>query len=297
MRHLRCFMEVARHKSLTAAAQALNTVQPALSRSLKELEDELGHALFHRTAQGMVLTPEGLDFLHNIEGPLTQIQEGIARVKGTNRAQTVRIALAPAATRLLGVGAVAGFQKANPDINLVVDGRSYSDAMSRIRDGSIDFAVGRLIAPRDLGGLSFRELFSEPILFCAHKDHPLAGRESVTLADIDQFTVITPFRAAIVWDEMQRFLLARGRTDLRSVIESSSYEFIRSLMRVTDSIGWLSRSMVLPELNSGEFVKLGIDVDALRGAVGITYPGGSRLSAPARQLFALFVDTASQLKL
>jgi LysR family pca operon transcriptional activator len=295
MRHLRCFLEIARHKSLTRAAAELNTVQPALSRSLRELEAELGAPLFHRTAQGMVMTAAGQDFYQHIEGPLAQIGDGIARLKGTPQRAIVRVSMAPAITRRLGIEAVRAFYDIHPDERLVVEARMYTEAVHTLRDGGIDFAVGRLIDPSSLGGLSYEQLFSEPIIFVAHHTHPLASKSDVTLTDIDQFLVVGPEHNAIIWAEINKFLIKNGKQGFQKLMESSSYEFSRTFLRHKDAVACLSRSIVRPELETGEFVQLDIPVDDMIGSVGITYRTGVRMSPPARTLFNLFREKAAEL--
>ncbi|WP_370208374.1 LysR substrate-binding domain-containing protein [Pararhodobacter marinus] len=297
MRHLRHFQEIARHKSLTRAAEALNTVQPSLSRSLAELEAELGTTLFLRSPQGMVLTAEGTEFLHTIAGPLAQIGDGIARLRGAPERAVVRISLAPAITRILAVAALGEFYKLFPDTRVVIEARMYTEAIHRLRDGGVDFAVGRLLDPSMLSGLSFQQLFSEPIIFVARKDHPLAGKRNVTLDEINQFRIIGPEHNAIIWDEINKFLMMNGRRGFDRLIESSSYEFSRTFLRHSDSIACLSRSIVRPELESGDFVAIDTPVHDMMGAVGVTYRSGTRMSAPARTLFNLFFSKAAELYL
>ncbi|MCB1389978.1 MAG: LysR family transcriptional regulator [Rhodobacteraceae bacterium] len=288
LRHLRHFLEIARQKSLTRAAEALNTVQPSLSRSLAELESELGKTLFHRTPQGMVLTPEGTAFYHTVAGPLAMINEGIASARGRPVRQVVRIALAPAITRLLGIHAIADFCTAFPDVHVIVEARMYTEAVHRLRDGGVDFAVGRLLDPNALRGLSYEQLFSEPIVFSAHRDHPLAGRTGLTMDDLDPYLIVGPENNAIIWAEIEKFLIKHGRQQFRRVLESSSYDFSRTFLYHSDAIACLSRSIVRNELDSGDFVELDIPVDEMIGSVGITYRTGARMSPPVRALFDLF---------
>ncbi|MCC0077453.1 MAG: LysR family transcriptional regulator [Rhodobacter sp.] len=295
MRHLRCFLEIARQRSLTRAASTLNTVQPALSRSLRELEAELGKSLFHRTAQGMMLTPEGEEFYQTIAGPLALISDGIDRLRGTPDQPVVRISLAPAVTRMLGVEAINTFYKTFPDVHVIIEGRMYTEAVQRLREGSVDFAIGRLLDPSALGGLSYEQLFVEPIIFATRRDHPLASRHNLTLDDIDPYLIVGPENNAIIWREINKYLIKHGRRQFRRVLESSSYEFSRTFMRHSDGIACLSRSILRPELESGEFVQLDIPVDDLMGSVGVTYRTGTRMSAPVRALFDLFRSTAQTL--
>ena len=171
----------------------------------------------------------------------------------------------------------------------------YNDSVKQVRDGTVDFAVGRLLMPEDLGGLSFEHLFAEPIIFLARADHPLAQAKNVTLSQIDAYRIVVPSSYAIIRREIEKFLIKNGMTDFTRLLETSSYEFARSYIRESDAVGCLSQSIVLPELQSGELVRLDIPVDDLLGAVGMTYRVGGRLSPHARVLFNLFRDHARQV--
>jgi Transcriptional regulator len=295
LRHLRHFLEIARTRSLTRAAEALHTVQPSLSRSLGELEAELGKTLFLRTPQGMLPTPAGLSFYQSIAGPLSIIDEGIARARGAPERQVVRVALTPAITRLLGVAAIQAFTEANPEVRVIIEARSYAEAVQRLHGGEVDFAVGRLLDPNALTGLSYEQLFAEPIIFTARAGHPLAGRTGLELDDIEAFLVVGPEDNAIIWNEIHRFLFKRGRPRFRQVLESSSYDFARSFLRDSDAIGCLSLSIVRPELERGELVRLDIDVEEMMGSVGVTYRSGAPLTPAARALFDQFRSQARRL--
>ena len=122
-----------------------------------------------------------------------------------------------------------------------------------------------------------------------------ASRHNLTLDDIDPYLIVGPENNAIIWREINKYLIKHGRRQFRRVLESSSYEFSRTFMRHSDGIACLSRSILRPELESGEFVQLDIPVDDLMGSVGVTYRTGTRMSAPVRALFDLFRSTAQTL--
>ncbi len=295
LRHLRHFLAVAKSKSMTRAAASLHTVQPSLSRSLRELEGDLGASLFHRTPQGMVLTRAGEELLQYVEGPMAQIREGMARVKGVPEKAMIHISLAPAINRLLAVSVLKEFSQQNPDIQVRIEARIYFESVKMVREGGIDFAVGRLPQPEDLGGLSFEFLFSEPIIFFARTGHPLAGKSNVTLAEIDAFQVVTSPANSVIQLEIEKYLIRNGMTAFDRLLETSSYEFARSYLAETDAVGCLSQSIVLPELRAGTLVRLDIPVDEMMGAAGMTYRAGGRLSPHARVLFNLFRDHAKKI--
>src|SRR5690606_39336129 len=100
---------------------------------------------------------------------------------------------------------------------------------------------------------------------------------------------------AIIWNEIHKFLMKHGRPRFRRVLESSSYEFSRSFVRGSNAVGCLSLSIVRPELESGEFVRLDLNVDDMMGSVGVTYRSGTRLSPVVRALFDQFRAKAREL--
>jgi LysR family pca operon transcriptional activator len=279
------FLAMAQEKSMTRAALALNTVQPALSRSLRELEQELGASLFHRTPQGLILTEAGEELLAHTKGPLNQIDAGIASVRGERERASVRISVAPAASRMLCVDAISAFSEQFPAVQIAVEARHYSECVPQIRDGTIDFAVGRILDPKLLVGLGYVHLFEEPIVFCARAGHPLAGVGRVTMAQINGYQIVAPMRYAVIWDDVTRFLVRHGLTEFDRLLETSSYEFSRQYIRETDAITCTSRSIVRPEIDSGEFVQLDIPVDDMMGSVGVTYRAEGRMSPHAQALF------------
>jgi LysR family pca operon transcriptional activator len=138
-------------------------------------------------------------------------------------------------------------------------------------------------------------LFIEPIVFAAHRDHPLAGRRNVTMQEIENHLILGPERGATIWGDIDKFLMKNGKREFRQVLMSSSYDFSRAYMRRTDAIACLSRSIMGPELESGEFVQLDIPVDEMLGSVGITYRTGTRMAPHVRTLFDLFREKARAL--
>jgi len=293
-RHLHHFLAMAQEKSMTRAAQVLNTVQPALSRSLRELEQELDTPLFHRTPHGLILTEAGEELLAHTKGPLRRIDEGLASVRGERERASVRISAAPAASRMLCVDAISAFSEQFPAVQVAVEAKHYSECMTQIRDGTIDFAVGRILDPKNLLGLGYEHLFEEPIVFCARSGHPLVADGPVSIAQINRYQIVTPMQDAIVWPDIKRFLVRHGLTEFDRLLETSSYEFARQYVRETDAITCTSRSIVRPEIDSGEFVVLDIPVGDMLGSVGVTYRAEGRMSAHARALFDLVRATAQR---
>ncbi len=293
MRHLRCFLEVARQRSITKAAEALNTVQPALSRTLRELEDEIGQPLFERTGQGLVLTMAGETFMRYVGTGMSQIQMGLRQMRDHGGNQAVTMGMLPNVVRTLVPRAVARFKDSAPhiDVRLVTSGAP--DMIARLRQGEIDFLIGRLLSLEDIKGISFEPLYAESLTFVVRPDHPLAGRKQVTLQDIDAHLVLAPFPNTIIRKELDKFCVGHGLAEFSNKIETISFEFIRAYLVGHDAVACVPLGAVRQELAGGRLARLDIHGDELVGSVGLTFIAGREINPAAAQLAEIIREEAA----
>lgn len=283
MRHLRCFNAVAKHGNVTRAAEQLGTVQPAVSRSIRELEEILEVALFGRTASGMALTDAGKTFLQYVSGGMSQIDRGIEALRGRIKATKVTAIILPNVVRVIMPGAVRRFKSLYPNIDLEFLPTTSGGLQENLIRGEVDFGFGRLIAAQFMEGLNFEHLFSEALRFIVRTEHPLVGKKDIDINDLDEFTVVLPAPNTIIRDEINSFLVSQGKPQFKSVIETISFEFARNLMLESDTIVCHPLGAMRRELDEGRAVALDFQPDAMVGAVGITTPAELELS-PAAQL-------------
>lgn len=174
--HLRDVLAVAEHGSLRAAARALGSVQPGITRSIREIEHELGITLFERHAKGVRLTDMGRVFLRRAEAVDTQVRrarEEIDQLKGRMTGE-VSIALSPASIISVLPGAVSEFRQLYPDAVLNIH-ESFLHAVERdLLSGAIDFYVGPIDNHTDIAQLRVEHLFDKRNLIVARRGHPLA---------------------------------------------------------------------------------------------------------------------------
>ncbi|WP_425072062.1 LysR substrate-binding domain-containing protein [Sagittula sp. S175] len=284
MRHFRTFLALWEHGSLTAAAKAMNTAQPALSRSLREMEAEIGVPLFERTSRGMTPTPEGAVLHRHLTAGMAQIESGVAQASGARQAETLALGMLPNAARLLVPAALKRFKRDFPDVTVSIYWASVPELIDLLRRGQVDFLASRLVSIEQLAGVLFEHLYDEPLIFAARAGHPLAAAEQVSLAEIDAYTVVVPLSGTIIRTELDRFLFARGAQIFRNRVETVSFEFARAYMAMEDAVLFLPRGSILTELQSGAAVQLALPVDDLTGSVGLSYIADRPLSEAARRL-------------
>lgn len=180
LHQLRNFIAVAETGSLRAAARELNIAQPAVTRSIQELEHELGVALFERHARGAVPTPMGEAFLRRAKsatGELLRARDEIDQLRGLTHG-SARIALSMVPHMALLPYTLQPFHARYPNVFLdLVDG-TFGAVASRMIDGTIDCYVGP--PPDQLPeGLVSEQLFENTRVIVGRKGHPLSGARSL----------------------------------------------------------------------------------------------------------------------
>ena len=290
MRHLRCFLAVARQGSVTRAAQALGTVQPSVSRSIRELEAEMGSALFDRTATGLALNEAGRTLHAYVSNGMAQLDRGIDVLRGHISERRVSAYVLPNVVRMVMPGAVRRFKALCPDVDVTFLATTGGGLQQYLQRGEVDFGFGRLLAAEHMAGMNFEHLFSEPLVFAVRAGHPLAGRRGLGIHDIDRFEVVMPIPGTIIRAELDRFIIAHGLQRFSNLIETISLEFARAYMLAGDAVVCQPQGALRRELAAGQAVRLDFARGDLEGAVGITTPAGRALSPPAQLLVQTIRD-------
>ncbi|CAM5545273.1 LysR family transcriptional regulator [Streptomyces canus] len=180
LRKVRYFAAVADQLHFGRAADELHIAQPALSRQIRALEQDLGASLFTRDRHGVALTDAGRQLLADA-GPLLASAQAVRR----------RVSEAARGSRRLTVGFRAGipvipaaraFEARHPDVVVDVQRIEGDDQAPMLLDGRIDVAYVRL--PIDETGLRVTPLYTEPRVAVLPAGHRLAGKEEVTEADL-----------------------------------------------------------------------------------------------------------------
>lgn len=270
LRQIRCFVTVARSKSFVRAAETLGLTQPAVSRSVRELEQNLGHALFDRSTRGAELTSRGRDFFDAAESGLLQILHGAKSVIGEMGAQEiVRVGALPNVCSQFLPTIVARYKSEFPTVRVEINQGTNMGLLGDLRLGRTDLVIGRLSSSDDMRGLVFEALYDEPLVFVVRPQHPLAG-DSGGLQDALEYPLILPPEGTIIRQEASRFLAGHGVGRLPDLIETTSSDFQRAYLEKTDCVAIIPRGVVQADLESGRLFDLGIGHGELLGPVGLT---------------------------
>jgi len=186
LRHLRYFIAVAEEQNVTRAAARLHVSQPPLSRQIRDLEDELGVALFNHGAKAVRLTEVGRVFLVEARAALQRVDDAVQLTKAvaSGKRGEIHVGYAPSLAVELLPRALKLFQEANPGVRVQLHDLSTQEMLRGLRDGKLHVALLVQVSPKVLAEFVFEELQRHAVCVAMHPAHPLARARKVRLEQV-----------------------------------------------------------------------------------------------------------------
>src|SRR6266700_3545458 len=183
LRRLRNFLAVGEALNFTKAAAQLRVGQPALSRQVQDLEEEIGVDLLHRSPRGVTLTAEGKLFLDEVRDLLKRADESVEKVRALARGEygELRVGYAPTPTVEILPPALAAFQIAVPRVKVLLHDLSSDELITGLRNATLELAI--MVEPfaEQTAGIEFELLRTYPLSVTLSAAHPFARLKSITL--------------------------------------------------------------------------------------------------------------------
>lgn len=270
LRHMRVFLEIVGQRSLRRAAVSLHITESAVSKSLKELEDELNATLLLRDRRGIALTSAGEDFHTHAAQCMADFARAVGVAQGRSPRQAcLRIGALPTAAASVVPQAVHHMLQRHPEVTIDVTSGSFDYLVGKLRLGELDLIVGRMIS-RDTVGLVFERLYEEDVLAVVHAAHPLARAEVVNVASLAGSPVIAPPAGTQVRSMVDDFLFASQQRPELTFIESQSETFSRAFACSHDAAWFVPAGIVAVDLRLGTLCALPLRSPLLRAPIGVT---------------------------
>ena len=186
LRHLRYFVAVCEALNFTKAAAQLRIAQPALSRQVQDLEDEIGVDLLKRSPRGVTITAEGKLFLEEAREVLRRTDESVEKVRALARGEygELHVGYAPSPTVEILPPALAAFQKAFPRVRVLLHDLSQRELIDGLQNGTLELAVMPDAAGLQSGGLEFEALRNYPLCVALARAHRFARLKSISLEKV-----------------------------------------------------------------------------------------------------------------
>ncbi|CAI1577626.1 HTH-type transcriptional regulator AbgR [Serratia quinivorans] len=270
LRHINGFVAVAQERSLSRAADKLSLSQPALSKTLSELEALTGNRLLVRNRQGTRLTEQGEQFL----GYATRVLEALtAAGHALDRlddapARVLRIGALP--TTALGMlpQSIGQFQQAHPHSRIQVITGKNAELLAQLKAGEIDVAIGRMADPEMMSGLAFELLLLESLLMVTRPGHPLLS-ETITLERALHYPAIISPKGTVPRHNTESLLSTQGFSLPGQYIETLSASLARQMTLQFDYLWFVPSSAVKADIAAGQLIPLPLPTQGMEEAVGI----------------------------
>lgn len=270
LRHLHTFVAVAQQGTLGRAAETLNLSQPALSKTLNELEQLTGTRLFERGRLGAQLTLVGEQFLtHAVKvlDALNSAGQALNRKEGLNN-DIVRIGALPTAALGILPTVIGQFHKQQKDITLQVATMNNTMLLAGLKSGEIDIDIGRMSDPELMSGLHYELLFLESLKLVVRPGHPLL-QETVTLSRVMEWPVVVSPKGTVPRQNAEALLQSQGCKMPAGCIETLSASLSRQLTVDFDYVWFVPSGAVKDDLRRGVLTALPIATQGAGEPIGI----------------------------
>jgi LysR family nitrogen assimilation transcriptional regulator len=225
IRQLRYFVTVANHENFSKAAQQLFIAQPALSRSIRALEEELEVQLFERHLRGATLTPEGRELLERSNFLLRSFDQIKSDIKdgATIASGPVVIGMTPNFSMVAGVPIAHEVLRRFPHAELKIVEAYSPELRDKLRDGGVDMALLSGSAPSSTPALAVEHLFQDRLCLIGRQGDPLLAQASLTIRQLAGLPlVLSGISVAGILNELES-QARRRRMSIEVVAEVNSF--------------------------------------------------------------------------
>ncbi len=282
-RALLAFNAVCETGSITGAARALHLSQPSISNTIALLERNLGTRLFERGRAGIELTQEGLALQRRAEALATLLEEAVRDVEHARHriAGPLRIGGTPGALLTLLPGVVLRMEATLGDFALSLVERPDAQLHEMLRQGEIELAMVTTGIEQVPEGMVEVTAARDPFVLVVGPHHAQLG-ERVSLREVEALPWILPEARGAFRRQVDALFLAAGVSTPRTTIRSDSLLTTRAIVRETDRVTVLPRTVALDGARDGSIRTVAIAEAVFERSVGVLHLEGSGLSPLAQ---------------
>ncbi|RCS42202.1 LysR family transcriptional regulator [Bremerella cremea] len=233
---LQQFLKVAELGNFTRAAEVLSISQPALSRSIARLEEELGQPLFERQSRKVVLTDAGNLLQSRAHRIVSLVEDTKAEICDDGESGRVRLGAIPTIAPFFLPEMLSPFAEAFPKAHLTVQEDTTDNLLRRCQQGEIDVAI--LALPITAKHLEIEPLFEEELLLVLPTEHPLCEKKQIKLADVEPYPFVLLDEAHCLSDNIVTFCRHRSFNPI-SVERTSQLATVQELVSMNHGVSMI----------------------------------------------------------
>ncbi|MDP9898378.1 LysR substrate-binding domain-containing protein [Variovorax ginsengisoli] len=300
LRHLRCLVAVAQERHLARAAERLALSQPAMSKTLAELEALAGTRLVERgtagrrgiqrfTVAGEQLLMHALRVLEAVDASARAVLPG-----GGERLERLRIGALPSVAPSLLPDALTALRTRMPALQVRVQTGTNTGLLDALRAGELDLVAGRMSDPQLMAGLTFEWLYTEPLALVVRTGHPLARAGSPSMQDVLACPLVVYSEGTIPRHHTESFLSGLGLSLPTAATQTLDLAVARALLVRSDAVWFTPFGAARDDLASGTLMRLDVDTGGTEEPVGLLMRSDAEPSVARQTFIALLREAAAQ---
>jgi DNA-binding transcriptional LysR family regulator len=291
LRHLNCFVAIAQERTLARAAARLHLSQPAVSKTLVELEQWAGVRLVERGRNGAALTVQGEHFLRYALEATRAVEASASALARQDAlaAPAVRLGALPTVATALLPAALLRFKALHPRVGVKIHTDSNAGLLHAVKAGDLDLMVGRMAEPAMMQGVSFEYLYTESLLVVVRDGHPLVREGAApTLDAVLGYPLVIAGERTAPRHHTEAFFETHGFSVPDGAIETQSASVARLIVAGSDAVWIVPQRVAQSDIDAKALVQ--VEVPAPQGVepIGIlrrsTVSLNEATSALAQQL-------------
>jgi LysR family pca operon transcriptional activator len=304
-RHVQIFQAVALHNNLQKASEALSVTQPAISKSLNELEEILQVRLFERSRKGAQLTRHGKLFQEHAEAIANAMQRATNSMSQARSLSdtTIKIGATSSLMPFFLPEVLLEFRRRTLNIQVRLRTGTTAHMMAQLLEREVDLVLCRSSDPKQMSGLSFEYLYVDPLVIAVRPGHPLLQMPNIGFADIRRFPALHPIKGPLNRHAADNFAIREGMGLAEDFIENISTSFGRSYTIRSDVVWYVPWSAIKRDVEDGFLAtlplpaKISAETAGLMGrAIGLMMRVNSVPSPGALELINIIRETAVGLR-
>ena len=255
----RIFYTVANHGNITKAALELNISQPAISKSIKNLEEQLGGTLFIRTKRGVILTNEGKEFYNYIKKAIEYITSAENKFTDLINLETgcIRIGISTTLTKEFLLPYLEKFHKLYPNIDIMISTDISSKLLTKLRNGLIDIVILNLNNKKDDDDIEIIKCKKINDCFIINKDYLNLNELNLSIKDLNNYPLILQAKESNTRKFIDN-LAKKNNIILKPNMELASYTLVVAFTKIGFGIGYATKEFIKKELENKELFELKI---------------------------------------
>ncbi len=283
----RIFYTVANKKNITKAAEELFISQPAVSKAIKKLENNLGGKLFNRTKKGVVLTEEGKEFYNYIKIALEYINNAENKFNDLINLETgtIKIGVSATLTKYFLTPFLEEFNNLHPKIDIKIDTNITKILFEKLRNGLLDLVILNL-PYKDANNITIVKCKEIQDAFVVNKKYECLKNKEISLEKLNNYPLILQAKESNTRTFLDDFTKEHDII-LKPSMELASYGLVTEFTKIGLGIGYLTKDYIKDELKEKELFEIKLKEKIPKRSIGIAYSNKNLPSFATKEMIRI----------